>query len=212
MKQFPRELREQYDYQTLLSMYLTTWAGVLEFEKKAPSPENIQSAVSFLIERKARHKDTVRLMASACMAMKNKYGLSLEEEECGLTQSVQYCLDRLYTSRISLNMLTNQHLLLHGHKTPVEGQVGVIHPAADVAAIVRHAFSEAQFLCERCYLHSPALELVSHNLTEAGQAPVSVKHVPSHIYYMTFEVRSTRSLSPQLTSLPGHQERDASHS
>jgi len=188
VKQFPRELREQYDYQTLLSMYLTTWTGVLEFEKKAPSPENIQSAVSFLIERKARHKDTVRLMASACMAMKNKYGLSLEEEECGLTQSVQYCLDRLYTSRISLNMLTNQHLLLHGHKTPVEGQVGVIHPAADVAAIVRHAFSEAQFLCERCYLHSPALELVSHNLTEDGQAPVSVKHVPSHIYYMTFEV------------------------
>jgi len=188
VKQFPRELKEQYDYQGLLSMYLDTYTKLVEYENKGPTAENIESAVSFLKERKVRHKDTVRMMASACMAMKNKYGLSLEEEECGLTQSVQYGLDRLYTSRISLNMLTNQHLMLHGYKNPVAGQVGVIHPAADVAAIVKHAYSEAQFLCERCYLHSPGLELSSHNLTEAGPRPVSVKHVPSHIYYMTFEV------------------------
>ena len=194
VKQFPKELREQYDYQALLAMYLTTYTRLLEYEHKGPSTENIESAVSFLKDRKARHKDSVRMMASACMAMKTKYGLSLEEEECGLTQSVQYCLDRLYTSRISLNMLTNQHLFLHGYKTPVAEQVGVIHPSADVAAIVRHAFGEAQFLCERCYLHSPALELSSHNLTEAGPAPVSVKHVPSHIYYMTFEVTLTSPL------------------
>ena len=155
---------------------------------------NLADLVKFLKERKARHKDTVRLMASACMAMKNKYSLSLENEECGLTQSVQYCLDRLYMSRISLNMLTNQHLMLHGYKSPVPGQVGVIHPAADVAAIVKHAFTEAQFLCERCYLHSPALDLRSHNLTE--DCPVSVKHVPSHIYYITFEVRFTSLLAP----------------
>ena len=67
------------------------------------------------------------------------------------------------------------------------GQVGVIHPAADVASIVKHAFSDAQFLCERCYLSAPALELKSHNLL-APDKPVSVNHVPSHIYYMTFEV------------------------
>ena len=102
MKQFPRELREQYDYQTLLSMYLDTYTVLLEYENRGPTAENIESAVSFLKERKVRHKDTVRLMASACMAMKTKYGLSLEEEEGGLTQSVQYGLDRLYTSRISL--------------------------------------------------------------------------------------------------------------
>jgi len=186
VKLFPRELREQYEYQTLLSMYLETYSTLVEFENKGPTEENIDLGVKFLKERKARHKDTVRLMASACMAMKNKYSLSLENEECALTQSVQYCLDRLYMSRISLNMLTNQHLMLHGYKNPVPGQVGVIHPAADVAAIVKHAFTEAQFLCERCYLHSPPLDLKSHNLTE--DSPISVNHVPSHIYYITFEV------------------------
>ena len=74
-----------------------------------------------------------------------------------------------------------------GVQSPVPGQVGVIHPAADVASIVKHAFSDAQFLCERCYLSAPALELKSHNLL-APDKPVSVNHVPSHIYYMTFEV------------------------
>ena len=191
-KLFPRELRDQYEYQTLLSMYLETYSHLVEFENKGPTEENIDMAVKFLKERKARHKDTVRLMASACQAMKTKYSLSLENEECGLTQSVQYCLDRLYMSRISLNMLTNQHLMLHGYKNPVPGQVGVIHPAADVAAIVKHAFTEAQFLCERCYLHSPGLDLRSHNLTE--NTPVSVNHVPSHIFYITFEVRLPPSL------------------
>ena len=187
VKQFPQELREQRDYKTVLAMYLDTYTKLIEFETKEPSVENISLAVKFLNERKARHKDTVPMMASACMAMKQKYDLSLNEEDCALTKSVQYCLDRLYTSRISLNMLTNQHLMLHGYKNPVQGQVGVIHPRADVASIVKHAFSDAQFLCERCYLSAPALNLKSHNLSE-NNSPVSVNHVPSHIYYMTFEV------------------------
>ena len=210
VKLFPRELREQLEYQTLLGMYLESYSHLLEFENKDPTEENIDMGVKFMKERKARHKDTVRLMASACMAMKNKYSLSLEREECALTQSVQYCLDRLYMSRISLNMLTNQHLMLHGYKSPVPGQVGVIHPAADVAAIVSHAFTEAQFLCERCYLNSPSLELRSHNLTE--DTPVSVKHVPSHIYYITFEVRFPLSPpTPPDSECSGDKKCYASH-
>ena len=187
VRQFPRELQEQRDYKTVLAMYLDTYTTLIEFETKEPTVENISLAVKFLNDRKARHRDTVPMMAAACMAMKQKYDLNLSQEDCALTKSVQYCLDRLYISRISLNMLTNQHLMLHGYKNPVPGQVGVIHPTADVEAIVRHAYSDARFLCERCYLNSPGLELKSHNLTEPMR-PVSVKHVPSHIYYMAFEV------------------------
>ena len=194
VKQFPRELQEQRDYKTVLAMYLDTYTTLIEFETKEPTVENISLAVKFLNERKARHRDTVPMMAEACMAMKQKYDLNLSQEDCALTKSVQYCLDRLYISRISLNMLTNQHLMLHGYKNPVPGQVGVIHPTADVEAIVRHAYSEARFLCERCYLSAPGLELKSHNLTEPMK-PVSVKHVPSHIYYMAFEVNYPDALS-----------------
>ena len=50
------------------------------------------------------------------MISRRQYDLSLSLEGCALTRAVQYCLDRLYISRISLNMLTNQHLMLHGYK------------------------------------------------------------------------------------------------
>ena len=95
----------------------------MKFEKKEPSVDNINLAVKFLNERKARHKDTVPMMAAACMAMKKRYDLNLDEDDCALTRSIQYCMDRLYISRISLNMLTNQHLMLHGWKKPVPGRV-----------------------------------------------------------------------------------------
>jgi len=193
VRQFPRELAQQAEYTRVLAAYLDTYQQLLQFETREPSEENIRAAVRLLVERKARHRDTVGTMAAACMAMKTQYGLQLEQEDCALTRSVQYCLDRLYTSRISLNMLTNQHLMLHGYKTPVPGQIGVIHPAADLASILRHAYSDAQFLCEQCYLTAPALQLSTHRTCqeqeqEQGAGQVSVVHVPSHIYYMTFEV------------------------
>ena len=83
-------------------------------------------------------------------------------------------------------------ILLTECQTPVPGQIGVIHPAADLASILRHAYSDAQFLCEQCYLTAPALQLSTHRTCQAkeqeqGAGQVSVVHVPSHIYYMTFE-------------------------
>jgi len=187
VRQFPKELAEQEDYKRVLSEYLITYTKLLNFESKEPNTKNISEAVELLIERKARHKDTVPNMASACMAMKDKYGVSLDEEDCALTKSVQYCLDRLYISRISLNMLTNQHLMVHGYKKPVKDQIGVIDPRTDLEEVVRHAYSNARFLCEQCYINAPKLELKTHNLTDPTDS-VSVVHVPSHIYHMSFEV------------------------
>jgi hypothetical protein len=39
-------------------------------------------------------------------------------------RTVQYSLDRIYTSRISLNMLTDQHLMVYGHLNTVLDQAG----------------------------------------------------------------------------------------
>eukprot|EP00092_Neocalanus_flemingeri_P013144 GFUD01014163.1.p1 GENE.GFUD01014163.1~~GFUD01014163.1.p1 ORF type:complete len:452 (+),score=85.58 GFUD01014163.1:244-1599(+) len=187
MRQFPKELAEQEEYKRVLSEYLITYTKLLNFENKEANAKNISEAVELLIERKARHKETVPSMASACMAMKYKYGVSLDEEDCALTKSVQYCLDRLYISRISLNMLTNQHLMVHGYKKPIKHQVGVIDPRTNLEEIVRHAYSNARFMCEKCYINAPKLELKTHNLTDPEHS-VLVVHVPSHIYHMSFEV------------------------
>ena len=59
---------------------------------------------------------TVMMTMMIMMISRRQYDLSLSLDGCALTRAVQYCLDRLYISRISLNMLTNQHLMLHGYK------------------------------------------------------------------------------------------------
>ena len=82
---------------------------------------------------KQRHSVVVPNMARACRAMRKKYHLGMEEvgPNHSLTRAIQYCLDRLYLHRyertslikftlslifrISLNMLTRQHLMVYGH-------------------------------------------------------------------------------------------------
>jgi len=168
--------------------YILTYSQVLPFETKEASQDSLVEGVELLKVTRERHSNVVPSMAAACMSMKKKYGVSLEGEDNPLTQAVQYCLDRLYTSRISLNMLTNQHLMVYGHMaTRLPGQVGVIHPKTDVEEVVTHAYTNAAFLCERCYLHAPTLEIKSHNITQPD-SKVCVTHIPSHIYHMTFEV------------------------
>merc|ERR1712032_1626680 len=116
-------------------------------------------------------------MARACRAMRKKYQLGMEEvgPNHSLTRAIQYCLDRLYLHRISLNMLTRQHLMVYGHSTMVENQVGVIHPELDVEAAVRYAYNDARMLCERCRAMRKKYQLgmeevgPNHSLTRAIQ-------------------------------------------
>lgn len=187
LQHLPQELKEQEDFCHLFEEYLISYSQLMHFDQLEPSPDNLEKWTQFLKMFKERHKTVVRTMARACMNMKEKYGISLEGEDCALSRTVQYSLDRIYTSRISLNMLTDQHLMVYGHLNTVLNQVGVIHPRTDLAAVVRHAYENAAFLCEGCYLTCPHLELTSQNAT-APDSPCFVTHIPSHIYHIVFEV------------------------
>jgi len=187
LQHLPQELTEQENCRCVTRDYKQSFSELLEFEKVDPDPETLRKWSRLLKTWKQRHQDVVPMMARACMQMKNRYGMDLEREDCAITRTVQYCLDRLYMSRISLNMLCNQHLMVYGHASIVQNQVGVIHPETDVESVVRHAYDNALFLCEQCYLTGPALELRVANATEPG-ARVTVTQVPSHIYHIVFEI------------------------
>jgi len=189
IRNFPVELREQEEYGQVVGDYMQTYSEALSFEKRKSTPGNILEAVEMLKGSKQRHSEVVPNMARACRAMRKKYQLGMEEvgPNHSLTRAIQYCLDRLYLHRISLNMLTRQHLMVYGHSTMVENQVGVIHPELDVEAAVRYAYNDARVLCQSCYLTAPQLEIKSHNVT-SPENKVTVVHIPSHIYHMTFEV------------------------
>lgn len=189
IRKFPTELQEQEEYKKVVEDYMQTYSEAVSFETKKSTEENILEAVKMLQVTKLRHSGVVPSMAAACKALKHKYGLRPEDVDSnhGLTAAVQYCLDRLYLHRISLNMLTNQHLMVYGHVKTIENQVGVIHPNMDVEAVVRNAFENASLICKMCYLHAPQLEIMTHNQT-CPENRVYVVHIPSHIYHMTFEV------------------------
>lgn len=53
-----------------------------------------------------RHSDVVQTMAQGVIELKEQRGESIEPS---MELSIQYFLDRLYMSRISIRMLINQH-------------------------------------------------------------------------------------------------------
>ena len=75
-------------------------------------------------------------------------------------KNIQYFLDRLYTSRISLRMLINQHtLLFEPDAESSEKQIGIIDTQCNVSNIIKSAYDSASFLCEEYYNMAPDLSL-----------------------------------------------------
>ncbi|KAJ8704458.1 hypothetical protein PYW07_011646 [Mythimna separata] len=139
------------------------------------------------------HADVVQTMAQGVLELKESH-----EVDPGTENSIQYFLDRFYMSRISIRMLINQHTLLFGEQIGVgprtasvtgiggDRHIGSIDPACDVAAVVRDAYENARFLCDRYYLASPDLQLLQDGVP--SQQPMPIVYVPSHLYHMLFEL------------------------
>lgn len=62
------------------------------------------SFVTTLVNIRNRHNDVVPTMAQGVIEYKEAFG-----EDPVTNQNIQYFLDRLYMSRISIRMLINQH-------------------------------------------------------------------------------------------------------
>lgn len=185
--------------------YAKSFEDVLQFETSEPTESNLLQFVKTLNHIRDRHSDVVQTMAQGV--------LELKETRAGMVEppievSIQYFLDRLYMSRISIRMLINQHskfpFLLLNTKTyqilffffsailfgefPQEGRhIGCIDPLCDPACVVRDAYENARFLCDQYYLDSPPLEMTEHNEFEEN-APIRIVYVPSHLYHMLFEL------------------------
>ncbi|CAG9573534.1 unnamed protein product, partial [Danaus chrysippus] len=173
--------------------YERSFEEIIEFEKKEPEPPVLSEFCERLVLIRNRHSDVVQTMAQGVLELKESH-----EVDPGIENSIQYFLDRFYMSRISIRMLINQHTLLFGEnelgarQASVNGignggrHIGSIDPACDVIAVVKDAYENARFLCDRYYLASPELELLQHGSRETH--PLPVVYVPSHLYHMLFEL------------------------
>jgi len=109
-----------------------------------------------------------------------------------LNQAIQYFLDRLYMSRISIRMLISHHKALYcpeESKKVGERFIGTIDPACDAAKVAKEAFSNAAFLCDQMYMDAPKLDLAFTDLTNGNDNhEVNLVYIPSHLYQICFEV------------------------
>ncbi|KAL4718646.1 hypothetical protein ACJJTC_018948 [Scirpophaga incertulas] len=155
--------------------YERSFEEIIQFEKMEPEPPILTQFCERLIHIRNRHADVVQTMAQGVLELKESH-----EVDAGTENSIQYFLDRFYMSRISIRMLINQHTLLFGEtigakQASVNGMgnggrhIGSIDPACDVVAVVRDAYENARFLCDRYYLASPDLEILQMGVTSDRQ-------------------------------------------
>lgn len=156
-----------------------------------------------------RHSDVVQTMAQGVIELKeNRDGLV----EPSMELSIQYFLDRLYMSRISIRMLINQHSMFFYYlfpyliimqkflqyicafvailfgEIPQQGRhIGCIDPVCDPGSVVLDAYENARYLCDQYYLASPELKMTQYNGVDKN-APIRIVYVPSHLYHMLFEL------------------------
>ncbi|CAH0404354.1 unnamed protein product [Chilo suppressalis] len=173
--------------------YERSFEEIIQFEKMDPDPPVLTQFCERLVHIRNRHADVVQTMAQGVLELKESH-----EVDVGTENSIQYFLDRFYMSRISIRMLINQHTLLFGEEQTTARQasvngignggrhIGSIDPACDVVAVVRDAYENARFLCDRYYLASPDLELLQMGVP--SDRPMPIVYVPSHLYHMLFEL------------------------
>ncbi|XP_055540291.1 pyruvate dehydrogenase (acetyl-transferring) kinase, mitochondrial isoform X4 [Wyeomyia smithii] len=164
--------------------YVKSFEEMLAFEKTDPSDDNLEKFCKSLTKIRDRHSDVVQTMAQGILELKESRNGHIEPST---ELSMQYFLDRLYMSRISIRMLINQHTILFGEIPQTGRHVGCIDPLCDPHMVVRDAYENARFLCDQYYLASPELEVIEHNDLEK-EKPIKIVYVPSHLYHMLFEL------------------------
>ncbi|XP_032065572.1 pyruvate dehydrogenase (acetyl-transferring) kinase isozyme 1, mitochondrial isoform X3 [Thamnophis elegans] len=183
----PDNLLKTPSVQLVQSWYVQSLQEILDFkDKNADDAEAVSCFKDTVITIRNRHNDVIPTMAQGVIEYKDNYGV-----DPVTSQNVQYFLDRFFMSRISIRMLLNQHTLLFGGNVEVNPahpkHIGSIDPKCNVVDVIKDGYENAKSLCDLYYMSSPELILEEKNVKSPGQ-PMQVVYVPSHLYYMVFEL------------------------
>jgi len=186
LKLLPNSLMEQRECQQIYHDYIRSFKEMMLYDKLSSKGDTHDRFTDSLQNIRMRHVDTVPNMAQAVLRM-NK-NLRMQD---GVTDTIQYFLDRLYTNRISIHMLISHFQSLHGIKANSEGLVGTIDPQCDLLSVADQAYNAASLLCDSEYFDHPSLisravDTTDQNLDTQGR--VTAVYVPSHLHHILFEV------------------------
>jgi len=186
LKLLPNSLMEQRECQQIYNDYIRSFKEMMLYEKLSSQGDTHDKFTNSLQNIRIRHIDTVPNMAQAVLRMNTN--LRMQD---GVTDTIQYFLDRLYTNRISIHMLISHFQSLHGIKSNSEGLVGTIDPQCDLLSVADQAYNAASLLCDSEYFDHPALKARAVDTTDQNvdtQGRVTAVYVPSHLHHILFEV------------------------
>ena len=150
-------------------------------------------------------------MADALHSMRDDGNLQVTTKD-KLNQAIQYFLDRLYMSRISIQMLIAHHKSLFcsqsgaGNPSCSHQEQGTIDPQCDPVKVAQEAYENAAFLCDQIYMDSPKMNITCSNVAE-GTDKINFVYIPTHLYHMFFEVfknsmRATMEFNENAETVP----------
>ncbi|CAG2224764.1 unnamed protein product [Mytilus edulis] len=168
MNQLPEPLLNVPSVTMVSNWYKKSFTEIIGFENSdGKDLDTLSTFADTLVVIRNRHANVVETMAQGVMELKDRYG----EENM---DTLQYFLNRFFTSRISIRMLINQHALLYGSQLANHPRhIGCIDPKCNVLEVVKDAYANARFLCEQYYLTAPELELITHN-THDNEEDISI--------------------------------------
>lgn len=182
----PATLMEQRECMEIYQDYIRSFREIIAFERLTNTPEIHSKFTESLQSIRRRHVDTVPNMAQAVLRM-NKFS----PRQDGVTEAIQYFLDRLYTNRISIHMLISHYQSLHGITAHSEGLVGTIDPLCDLLHVAEQAYAAASLLCDNEYFDHPKLVATAVDTTDRNndtKGRVTAVYVPAHLHHIMFEV------------------------
>jgi len=186
LKLLPSSLMDQRECQEIYQDYIRSFRELMEFESLPCTPEICSKFTVQLQSIGRRHIDTVPNMAQAVLRM-HKF----QRQQDGVTDTIQYFLDRLYTNRISIHMLVSHYQSLHGITSNTEGLVGTIDPRCDLLEVAKQAYQAASLLCDNEYFDHPKLVATAVDTTDENiesQGRVTAVYVPAHLHHILFEI------------------------
>ena len=89
-------------------------------------------------------------------------------------------LDRFYMSRIGIRVLAGQYLALRSSR-PMDGYVGLIYQNTSPYEIVKHAVTDAYYMCEQKYGSFPKVII-------KGRLDLTFAYIPTQLHYIVLEL------------------------
>jgi len=196
LQHLPKELHAEKKCRSTMEKYCQSFDEIIQFEKKDPTPVVLKDFMEFLFKFKDRHHQvTAHCMAEACVSMKEKLNISVDDVHNPIFISINTFLDRLYTNKIGIRMISDQHLYVYGYERVRPNNVGIIKPNCNLTSVLVDALDDATFEIESIYGAAPKVDIqVVHN--DKSQSckllerciPPQGHLVPSHLFLIFNEI------------------------